>query len=121
MRTAVAGPAAEHRAEDVGEAGRVESALSGTAGESRAAHAELSDGVVLLALLLVAQYVVCFGDVLEFLFGLFGFVQIRMVFACQLAVRFRDIGFAGVLGDTEDFVEILAQPFILSHLCLQSS
>ena len=43
-----------------------------------------------------------------------------MVFARQLAVRFGDVILGGVLGDTEDFVEILAQPFILSHSGLLS-
>ena len=38
-----------------------------------------------------------------------------MVFARQLAVRFGDFGVGGVFGDTEDLIEILAQPFILSH------
>ena len=47
-------------------------------------------------------------------------VQVGMVFARQLAVRFGDVILGGVLGDTEDFVEILAQPFILSHSGLLS-
>ena len=38
-----------------------------------------------------------------------------MVFARQLAVRFGDVILGGVLGDTEDFVALLAQPFFLSH------
>ena len=113
--------AAEHRPEDVGEAASVEPAAPGTAGEARPAHAELADGVILLAAVLVAQHVIGFGDVLELLLGLLGFVQIRMVLASELTVGLGDLLVAGVLGDTEDLVEILGEPFILSHSrCLLS-
>ena len=106
---------AEHRSEDVGESPRIESARTGTAGEARATHAELADGVVLLTVVFVAEHVVRFGNVFELLLGLLGLVQIRMVLTCQLAVRLGDLIVRGVFGDTEDLVEILAQPFILSH------
>ena len=94
---------------------RVESARTGAAGEARAAHAELTDGVVLLAVVFVAEHVVRFGNVFELFLRFLGLVQIRMVLARQLAVRFGNLIVRGVFGDTEDFVEILAQPFILSH------
>ena len=106
---------AEHRSEDVGESPRIESARTGTAGEARATHTELADGVVLLTVAFVAEHVVRFGNVFELLLGLLGLVQIRMVLTCQLAVRLGDLIVRGVFGDTEDLVEILAQPFILSH------
>ena len=85
-----------------GERARVEAALAGTAGETRAAHAKLADRIVFLTILLVAQHVVRFGDVLELLLRFLRLVQVGMVFARQLAVRFGDFGVGGVFGDTED-------------------
>ena len=76
--------------------------------------------IVFLTILLVAQHVVRFGDVLELLLGFLGLVDVRMVFAGELAVRLLDVVVRSVLGDTKDFVEVFAEPFVFSHSCLLS-
>ena len=93
---------------------------AGTAGEAGTAHAELTNRVVLLAIFLLAQHVIGFGDVLELLLGFLGLVDVRMVFAGELAVRLLDVVVRSVLGDTKDFVEVFAEPFVFSHSCLLS-
>ena len=98
----------------------VETALTGSAGEAGAAHAELADGIVLLALIIVAQHLVGLGDVLELLLRLLGLVAVGVVLARELAVRLGALLGGGVLGDTKDLVEVFAQPFVLSHSCLLS-
>jgi len=69
---------------------------------------------------LLAQHVIGFGDVLELLLGFLGLVDVRMVFAGELAVRLLDVVVRSVLGDTKDFVEVFAEPFVFSHSCLLS-
>lgn len=81
-RAIAAGTLAEHGTKDVGETGSIEAA--GTAGEAGTAHAELTNRVVLLAIFLLAQHVIGFGDVLELLLGFLGLVDVRMVFAGEL-------------------------------------
>ena len=117
-RAIAAGTLAEHGTKDVGETGSIEAA--GTAGEAGTAHAELTNRVVLLAIFLLAQHVIGFGDVLELLLGFLGLVDVRMVFAGELAVRLLDVVVRSVLGDTKDFVEVFAEPFVFSHSCLLS-
>ena len=112
--------AAEHGTEDIGESAGVESTCTGASCEAGATHAELANRVILLAFVLIAQHVVGFGDVLELLLGFLGLVDVGVVLARQLAVGFFDFVGGGVFGDTEDLVEILVQPFILSHHCLLS-
>ena len=119
-RTVATGTLAKHGAEDVGEAGSVKAAGTGTTGKAGAAHAELANRVVLLAIFLLAQHVVGFGDVLELLLGFLGLVDVRVVLAGELAVRLFDVVVRSVLGDTKDFVEVFTEPFVFSHSCLLS-
>ena len=119
-RAIAAGTLAEHGTKDVGETGSIEAAGAGTAGEAGTAHAELTNRVVLLAIFLLAQHVIGFGDVLELLLSFLGLVDVRMVFAGELAVRLLDVVVRSVLGDTKDFVEVFAEPFVFSHSCLLS-
>src|SRR5699024_5322224 len=97
--------AAEHRGEDVLEAGAAGAALAG--GEARAARAHGPDRVVLLALLVIVEDRVGLTDLLELLLGLriIG-VMIGVVLARLGAVGLLDLLRARVLGDTEDRVEV---------------
>ena len=68
--------------------------------------------VVLLALLLVAQHFVGGRDVLEAILGLLvARVRIGVVLLGQLAVGLLDVRGRGVLGDAEDLVVVLLEPF----------
>src|SRR5579871_517485 len=86
---------------EIGESLGVESRLSG------ALQPGVTKAVVGGPLLRIAEHTVRLGSFLELLFasGVVG-VVIGMILASQLAVRTLDVGIAGVLGDTQNFVVI---------------
>ena len=109
----VAAPAAEHRGEDVLEAGAGAARPGGEAG-SAAGHG--ADGVVLLAFLGVGQDRVGLPDLLELLgrCGVVG-VAVGVVLLGEGSIRLLDGCGVGVLGDAEDRVEVLGHPVLAGH------
>ena len=89
----------------------VRAGVAGVAATAEAAHARCAvaaDLVVLFALLLVGEHVVCFRDFLELLLccGVAG-VQVRVVLAGELAVRLLDVAFACVFADTQCLIKVV--------------
>ena len=116
-KTHVAALAAEHRAEDVLEAGAPGAASSGC--EARATSPHGANRVVLLALLGVVQHAVGLADLLQLLLrGLVTGVAVRVELAGLLAVGLLDLLRARIARDAEDLVEVLIQPFLLGHVCV---
>ena len=78
-------------------------------------HHHVDNGlVILLALGLIRQHVVGFGDFLEALFSRgVARVLIRVVVSRQLPVCLLDLLRGGILGDTEDLVVVLLEPLAL--------
>ena len=120
----------EHAAEQIGDVAALEVEPSGTGTEAGArptGTAETGaphgthgpDLVVLLALGLVADDVVRGRDLLEaFLGGGIAGVGVGMQLTGQLAVRTRDVLRRRLLGDAEDLVVVLLEPFTLwCHYC----
>src|SRR5699024_6418384 len=109
--------AAEHRGEDVLEAGAAGTALAG--GEPGTAGAHGADGVVLLALLGIVEDRVGLADLLEHLLGL-GVIgmTVGVVLAGLAAIGLLDLLRVGVLGDAEDRVEVLVEPVLSGHVRL---
>ena len=89
----------------------VRAGVAGVAATAEAAHtrcAVAANLVVLFALLLVGEHVVCFRDFLELLLccGVAG-VQVRVVLAGELAVRLLDVAFACVFADTQCLIKVV--------------
>ena len=86
-------------------------AATAKAAASESAHARCAVAanlVVLFALLLVGEHVVCFRDFLELLLccGVAG-VQVRVVLAGELAVCLLDVAFACVFADTQCLIKVV--------------
>src|SRR6185437_5749660 len=105
--------------EDVTEVEAAEAALLPGPGAGRhpeAAAEQRARLVVLLAPLLVGQHRIRLGDLLEPLLGRgVTLVRVRVVLACQLAVRRLDLGRLGGLGDPQGLVVILLEEVFSAH------
>ena len=82
--------------------------VTATAETPHARCAVAADLVVLFALLLIGEHVICFRDFLELLlcYGVAG-VQVRVVLAGELAVRLLDVAFAGIFADTQYLIKVV--------------
>ena len=124
--------AAEQAAEqvvnvDIGAGAAAESAegvragVAATTEAAETAHtrcAVAANLVVLLALLLVGEHVVRFGDFLELLLSLLVTgVQVRVVLAGELAVRLLNVAFACVFANAQCLVEVVSYPVFTCHVC----
>ena len=108
--------AAEERAEgaeDVGEIGRAREVAAEVEATGTELVAGVAEAVVALALLRVAQDLVCFRSLLEFFGSLFvARIAVRVVFHGKLAVGFLYFVLGGVFRDAKDFVIVA---FLFSH------
>ena len=112
---AACGRAAEEGGEDITHAAEAATeqvleidadAAVGAAATRRAGNR--AKAVVLGLLLGVGQHVVGLVQLLELVFGIRCLVHVRVQLPRPMAKCFLDLGFGGVAGDAEDFVEVLS-------------
>ena len=112
---AACGRAAEEGGEDIAHAAEAATeqvleidadAAVGAAAARRAGNR--AKAVVLGLLLGVGQHVVGLVQLLELVFGIRCLVHVRVQLPRPVAKCFLDLGFGGVAGDAEDFVEVLS-------------
>ena len=98
-------------------AGVAATAKTASAESAHARCAVAADLVVLFALLLVGEHVVCFRDFLELLLCCcVAGVQVRVVLAGELAVRLLDVAFACVFANAQCLIKVVGQPVFTCHV-----